>query len=77
MNESIGLLSILDEGGMGIVSMLFCTSLVALVGAGEQPSLSPRKLTVVNTKASDTNMLSKSDHHDCPYLCRENPLFMN
>jgi autophagy-related protein 18 len=29
--------------------MLFCTSLVAYVGAGEQPALTPRKLTVVNT----------------------------
>lgn len=32
--------------------MLFCTSLVALVGAAEnQPSNSPRKLQIVNTKA--------------------------
>lgn len=31
--------------------MLFCTSLVALVGAAEnQPSNSPRKLQIVNTK---------------------------
>jgi hypothetical protein len=29
--------------------MLFCTSLVAYVGAGEQPALTPRKLTVMNT----------------------------
>lgn len=33
--------------------MLFCTSLVALVGAAEnQPSNSPRKLQIVNTKVS-------------------------
>jgi autophagy-related protein 18 len=29
--------------------MLFCTSLIAYVGAGEQPALTPRKLTVWNT----------------------------
>jgi autophagy-related protein 18 len=29
--------------------MLFCTSLLAFVGAGEQPSLTPRKLTLFNT----------------------------
>ena len=30
--------------------MLFCTSLVALVGAGETSSFSPRRLHIVNTK---------------------------
>jgi len=39
-----------EDGGKSIVSMLFCTSLVALVGAGEQPSESPRKLQIINTK---------------------------
>ncbi|KAJ3003381.1 autophagy protein [Thoreauomyces humboldtii] len=38
------------EGGIGIVEMLFCTSLVALVGAGEQPAFSPRRLQITNTK---------------------------
>ncbi|KAG2497035.1 hypothetical protein HYH03_005037 [Edaphochlamys debaryana] len=32
--------------------MLFCSSLVGFVGAGEQPALTPRKLTVMNTSAS-------------------------
>ena len=32
--------------------MLFCTSLVAFVGAGEQPHLTPRKLTLLNTHSS-------------------------
>lgn len=32
--------------------MLFCTSLVAVVGAGDKPSASPRRLQIVNTKAS-------------------------
>lgn len=39
-----------DDGGIGIVEMLFCTSLVALVGAGESPAFSPRKLQIINTK---------------------------
>ena len=38
------------DGGIGIVEMLFCTSLVALVGAGEHPSFSPRRLQITNTK---------------------------
>ncbi|KAI8477507.1 MAG: WD40-repeat-containing domain protein [Monoraphidium minutum] len=36
-------------GALGLAEMLFCTSLVAYVGAGEQPALTPRKLTVMNT----------------------------
>ena len=32
-----------------IAEMLECTSLMAFVGAGEQPSLTPRKLTLMNT----------------------------
>jgi hypothetical protein len=32
------------------VEMLFCTSLVALVSAGDKPSASPRRLQIVNTK---------------------------
>ncbi|KAJ2835280.1 autophagy protein [Coemansia erecta] len=39
-----------SEGGIGIVEMLFCTSLVALVGSGDQPTLSPRRLQIINTK---------------------------
>lgn len=35
-----------------MVEMLFNTSLVALIGAGEQPLFSPRKLQVVNTKVN-------------------------
>ncbi|RLN66967.1 hypothetical protein BBJ29_006910 [Phytophthora kernoviae] len=37
-------------GGIGIAEMLYCTSLVALVGAGDQPAFSPRRLRVWNTK---------------------------
>ena len=32
--------------------MLFCTSLVAFVGAGEQPHLTPRKLSLLNTHSN-------------------------
>lgn len=40
-----------EDGPCSIVEMLFCTSLVALVGtADSQPSSSPRKLKIVNTK---------------------------
>ena len=39
-----------DTGGYSIVEMLFSTSLVALVGNGDSPHLSPRKLRLVNTK---------------------------
>ncbi|KAI8813501.1 WD40-repeat-containing domain protein [Cladochytrium replicatum] len=39
-----------SDGGIGIVEMLFCTSLVALVGAGEQAAFSPRRLQIINTK---------------------------
>lgn len=38
------------DDGTGIVEMLFCTSLVALVGAGEHPAFSPRHLQIINTK---------------------------
>jgi hypothetical protein len=40
----------IDDGSRGIVEMLFCTSLIALVGAADQASSSPRKLQIVNTK---------------------------
>ncbi|CAB4254243.1 similar to Saccharomyces cerevisiae YFR021W ATG18 Phosphoinositide binding protein required for vesicle formation in autophagy and the cytoplasm-to-vacuole targeting (Cvt) pathway [Maudiozyma barnettii] len=39
-----------DMGGYSIVEMLFSTSLVALVGNGDAPHLSPRKLRLVNIK---------------------------
>lgn len=42
------------EGGIGIVEMLFCTSLVAVVGMGDQPALSPRRLKIMNTKRQST-----------------------
>ncbi|MCL7047543.1 hypothetical protein MKW94_007704 [Papaver nudicaule] len=37
-------------GAFNIVEMMFGSSLLAIVGAGEQPSLSPRRLCLFNTK---------------------------
>ncbi|KAF8730143.1 hypothetical protein HU200_017114 [Digitaria exilis] len=37
-------------GGFNIVEMLFGTSLLAIVGTGEQPAMSPRSLCLFNTK---------------------------
>lgn len=36
-------------GAFSIVEMLYSSSLLAIVGAGEQPSLSPRRLCLFNT----------------------------
>lgn len=38
------------DGSIGIVEMLFCSSLLAIVGTGEQNALSPRRLKIMNTK---------------------------
>lgn len=42
------------DGSIGIVEMLFCSSLLAIVGTGEQTSLSPRRLKIINTKRQTT-----------------------
>ncbi|KAG0684266.1 autophagy protein [Pichia californica] len=42
------------DGSIGIVEMLFCSSLLAIVGTGEQASLSPRRLKIINTKRHTT-----------------------
>lgn len=42
------------DGGIGIVEMLFCTSLIAIVGIGDQPSMTPRRLKIINTKRHST-----------------------
>lgn len=47
-------MGLIDDGARGIVEMLFCTSLLALVGAADQPQSSPRKLQIVNTKVRQT-----------------------
>ena len=39
-----------ETGGYGIVEMLFSTSLLAVVGVGDQPAMSPRRLRIINTK---------------------------
>jgi autophagy-related protein 18 len=40
------------SGGMSCVQMLYTTSLLGLVGAGQQASLSPRRLQLFNTSES-------------------------
>lgn len=40
-----------ESAGCGIVEMLFCTSLLAVVGIGDNPAMSPRRLKVINTKS--------------------------
>ncbi|KAL5552334.1 hypothetical protein UlMin_002510 [Ulmus minor] len=51
-------------GAFTIVEMLFSSSLLAIVGAGEQPSLSPRRLylfnTVTRTTLQELNFLTSS-----------------
>jgi autophagy-related protein 18 len=41
----------LEDASIGMIEMLFNTSLVELVGSGD-PTFSPRKLRIVNTKVS-------------------------
>ncbi|KAG1658038.1 hypothetical protein FOA52_014350 [Chlamydomonas sp. UWO 241] len=41
-------------GSVGIVEMLFCSSILAFVGAGEQPALTPRRMSVLNTSSQKT-----------------------
>ncbi|KAI8971305.1 WD40 repeat-like protein [Trametes punicea] len=48
--DPFGRVYTMNDGARGIVEMLFCTSLLALVGAADHPHLSPRKLQIVNTK---------------------------
>ena len=42
------------DGALSIVEMLYSTSLLAIVGAGEQPALSPRRLLLFNTEIGTT-----------------------
>lgn len=39
---------------VGLVEMLYCTSLVAVVALGDEPGSSPRKLKLINTKRHST-----------------------
>ncbi|CDH56505.1 wd40 repeat-like protein [Lichtheimia corymbifera JMRC:FSU:9682] len=39
--------------GASIVEMLFCTSLVALVGVADQEGFNSRQLQIINTKTID------------------------
>jgi autophagy-related protein 18 len=42
-----------DES-IGLVEMLYCTSLLAVVGQGNEPGSSPRKLRIINMKRNST-----------------------
>ncbi|KAK6202397.1 autophagy-related protein 18 [Scheffersomyces amazonensis] len=42
------------EESIGIIEMLYCTSLIAVVALGEEPGSSPRKLKIINTKRQST-----------------------
>lgn len=53
----------MNDGARGIVEMLFCTSLIALVGAADQPQSSPRKLQIVNTKVPSFFWVSCAQPH--------------
>ncbi|KAH6906012.1 WD40 repeat-like protein [Coprinopsis sp. MPI-PUGE-AT-0042] len=48
--DPFGRVYTMNDGARGIVEMLFCTSLIALVGAADHAQSSPRKLQIVNTK---------------------------
>ncbi|PFH46756.1 hypothetical protein AMATHDRAFT_69112 [Amanita thiersii Skay4041] len=48
--DPFGRVITVNDGARGIVEMLFCTSLLALVGAPDENQSSPRKLQIVNTK---------------------------
>lgn len=39
--------------GIGVIEMLYCTSLVALVGSGHTPGSSPRKLKLLNLQTKE------------------------
>ncbi|RKP40075.1 WD40-repeat-containing domain protein [Dimargaris cristalligena] len=43
-----------EDHGVGLVEMLYCTSLIAVVGSGDHPSSSPRRLQLINTKRQST-----------------------
>ena len=45
-----GTAHVTTAGGVGVAEMLHCTSLVALVGGGQTPAMSPRQLQIFNTK---------------------------
>lgn len=46
----LSLLLMAADGAIAICEMLFQTSLVALVGIGDEPTMSPRRLQITNTK---------------------------
>jgi len=59
------------EGPISIVEMLFCTSLVALVGSSERANSSTRKLQIVNTKVCLLSPSSAQTPFDALYLVNQ------
>ncbi|KAI8867902.1 WD40 repeat-like protein [Ramicandelaber brevisporus] len=54
LDPFVAVLKINNGGSIGIASLLYSTSLVALTGSGELPSHSTRRLQLVNTKRLST-----------------------
>jgi len=48
--KTLGLELMIADGAIAICEMLFQTSLVALVGIGDEHTMSPRRLQITNTK---------------------------
>lgn len=46
--------------GVGHIEMLYCTSLIALVGSGDQPASSPRKFKLWNSKNKVQQVITDS-----------------
>ena len=49
------------HGAIAICEMLFQTSLVALVGIGDEHTMSPRKLQITNTKVHLIDLEARED----------------
>jgi len=49
------------HGAIAVCEMLFQTSLVALVGIGDEHTMSPRKLQITNTKVHLIDLEARED----------------
>lgn len=67
--------------GASIVEMLFCTSLVALVGVADQEGFNSRQLQIINTKVQGTFLSTTTTKNPSffidIYYHRDNRLFVN
>jgi autophagy-related protein 18 len=53
------------DGAIAICEMLFQTSLVALVGIGDEHTMSPRKLQITNTKVQFGREVQRRESGEC------------